>query len=96
MEQLNNQNIITNFNTPYLTSQGSGAFEIKIPQSTITVAKPLSYEFRVAEFVDVNDNVLKVGLQVQVYEHDNYGSATIKKHWTDVPRVRLPFVPDVI
>jgi hypothetical protein len=68
--------------------------QLSIPQPapqalTVQFAKPLSYEFRVAEHLDNNDNVERVGLQVQVYEHDEYGSGTIRLGWTDVPRVKL-------
>lgn len=92
MESLNTQTVATTFNSPPATYQSSGTFQIQVPQSSVMLAKPLSYEFRVAEYHDENDNVVKVGLQVQVYEHDNYGTASVRKHWTDVERVRLPFV----
>lgn len=59
------------------------------PAMPVQFAKPLSYEFRVAEHLDANDNVERVGLQVQVYEHDEYGSGIIRVNWIDVPRVKL-------
>lgn len=68
--------------------------QLSIPQPApqalaIQFPKPLSYEFRVAEHLDENNNVERVGLQVQVYEHDEFGSGTIRLGWADVPRVKL-------
>jgi hypothetical protein len=51
------------------------------------MAKPLSYEFRVVEHVE-DGKIVKVGLQYQVWEHDNYGSGQIKIGWSDVKRVQ--------
>jgi hypothetical protein len=59
------------------------------PALPIQFAKPLSYEFRVAEHLDANNNVERVGLQVQIHEHDEYGSGSIRVGWIDVPRVKL-------
>lgn len=60
------------------------------PQPTIPIqfVKPVSYEFRVAEVMEDN-KIVKVGLQVQVWEHDDYGSGIVKQYWTDVPRVQM-------
>jgi hypothetical protein len=55
----------------------------------IDFVKPLSYEFRVAEFVDDNGKIEKVKLQVQIWEHDEYGSGTVKHFWADVPRCKF-------
>ena len=55
----------------------------------IDFVKPLSYEFRVAEFVDDNGKVEKVKLQVQIWEHDEFGSGTVKHFWSDVPRCKF-------
>jgi hypothetical protein len=90
MEQLSIQTVTTNYNPPTTVYQNGGAFKVEIPQSSVTVSKPLSYKFRVAEY-GKGGEVVKVGLQVQTWEHDNYGTATLKKDWTDVERVRLPF-----
>jgi hypothetical protein len=59
------------------------------PQQYAPFVKPLSYEFRVAEIVDDSGNVEKVKLQVQVWEHDEYGSGTVKVFWHDVPRTKM-------
>ena len=55
----------------------------------IDFVKPLSYEFRVAEIVDDNGKVETVKLQMQVWEHDEFGSGTVKHYWRDVPRQRF-------
>ena len=59
------------------------------PAIIVEFVKPLSYNFRVAENIDEKGNVIKVGLQVEVWEHDEYGVGTIKYTWADVPRVKL-------
>lgn len=68
------------------------------PAIPITVVKPLSYEFRVAEFYQVDeitkdDKIVKVGLQVQVWEHDQAGNGMVKQVWTDVPRTKILMPP---
>jgi hypothetical protein len=51
--------------------------------------KPLSYEFRVVEWMK-QGKVSKVTLQFQVWEHDEYGSGTCIQYWTDVERIQIP------
>jgi hypothetical protein len=51
--------------------------------------KPVSYEFRVAEYIGDGGKVEKVKLQMQVWEHDEFGSGTVKAFWHDVPRVMM-------
>lgn len=51
--------------------------------------KPLSYEFRVVEHVDSTGKIERVALQVEVWEHDEFGLGTVKTYWTDVPRVKM-------
>ena len=89
MDRLNTQTVTTTFNSPMASYSSSGHFEIKVPQSSVMVAKPLSYEFRVAEYVNEKDEVLKVGLQVAVFEHDNYGVRQLLQDFTDVERVKI-------
>lgn len=60
-----------------------------LPQQYAPFVKPVSYEFRVAELYDDDGKLTKVGLQVQVWEHDEYGSGTIKQYWQDVPRAKF-------
>ena len=62
------------------------------PQPTPTTSpfvKPLSYEFRVAEFVDESGKIEKVKLQMQVWEHDEYGAGIVRDRWYDVQRVKM-------
>ena len=91
IETMNIQTVNTNFNTLPPTYSSGPNFQVNIPQSSVTVVKPLSYNFRVAEYVDLEGKVVKVGLQVAVFEHDNYGGSQLRKDWTDVERVQLPF-----
>jgi hypothetical protein len=55
----------------------------------VQFVKPVSYDFRVVEHVDVNGKLERVALQVQVWEHDEYGSGNVTQYWTDVPRVKM-------
>ena len=59
-----------------------------LPQQYASFVKPLSYEFRVHETVE-DGKVTKVKLQVQVWEHDEYGSGIVKQYWQDVPRAQF-------
>lgn len=59
------------------------------PAMPVQFVKPLSYEFRVAEHVNEDGVVDRVGLQVQVFEHDEFGSPSLSSFWTDVPRVKV-------
>jgi hypothetical protein len=93
MEYLNTQTVSTTFNTSSTVYQGSGGpFKLEVPQSSVIIPKPLSYEFRVAEYEDSEGNITQVGLQVAVFEHDNYGVRQLRQDWTPVKRVRLPDV----
>jgi hypothetical protein len=89
VESLNTQIVTTTFNTSMTTYQGTGHYKLEIPQSSVTMAKPLSYQFRVAEYVNDKDEVVKVGLQVATFEHDNYGVRQLRQDWTDVERVKV-------
>jgi hypothetical protein len=60
-----------------------------LPALPVQFVKPLSYEFRVAEHLDENGVVTRVGLQMQIYEHDEWGAGTLKAFWHDVNRVRI-------
>ena len=61
-----------------------------IPSQAVPIdfVRPLSYEFRVVETVE-DGRVTKVGLQFQVWEHDEFGSGIVKQYWQDVPRVQM-------
>lgn len=58
------------------------------PAQQVQFVKPLTYEFRVAETID-EGKITKVALQMQVSEHDEYGSGIVKVFWHDVPRVQF-------
>ena len=51
--------------------------------------KPVSYEFRVAEYTK-DDKVMKVHLQVQIWEHNEYGAGAVIQSWKDVERIQIP------
>ena len=60
-----------------------------LPQQYAPFVKPLSYEFRVAEIVNDEGKTETVKLQMQVWEHDEYGSGIVKQFWHDVPRQKF-------
>ena len=91
MESLNTQTVTTTYNATSTMYHSGGPFKVEIPQSSVIIPKPLSYEFRVAEYADENGVVKKVGLQYSVFEHDSYGVRQLRQGWKDVERVRLPF-----
>lgn len=66
------------------------------PNISVPFAKPESYEFRVAEFVDEHGKIVKVGLQVRTWDHDEYGVGNLKMDWLDVPRVVIDNTTGII
>jgi hypothetical protein len=56
---------------------------------TVPFVKPVSYEFRVAELLDEEGKIEKVQLQMQIWEHDEYGSGIVKQYWNAVPRIKI-------
>lgn len=89
MVNLNSHAVFTTFNTNSTgtTFQNGQNYSVQVPNSSVMVAKPLSYEFRVVEHMK-DGEIVKVGLQYQVWEHDNYGAGFVKQTWTDVVRVQ--------
>ena len=75
---LNSQSVTTSVST------------VTPPPTTVMLAKPLSYQFQVVEYVDKDDKVIKVELQVQKTEHDNYGNVIQSSGFQPVPRIKLP------
>lgn len=73
-----------------------GAPTVQPPPIEINFVKPLSYDFRVAETVDSSGKITKVSLQVQIWEHDEYGNGTILECWADVPRIMFNSQGDAI
>lgn len=55
----------------------------------VTFVKPLSYEFRVAEYLDDKGKITKVALQWQIWEHGEDGFGSLLQTWMDVPRVQF-------
>ena len=91
MESLNTQICIGNYNTVGSVYQSGGSFKIEVPQVSVMIPKPLSYEFRVVEHVDETGSIRKVGLQYSVHEHDSYGVRQLRQGWTDVQRIQQPY-----
>ena len=89
IESLNIQTVVTDFNTPSQSFPSGPNFQVNIPQSSVRIPKPLSYKFRVAEYVNEKDEVAKVRLQVAVFEHDNFGVRQLRQDFTDVERVKI-------
>ena len=84
VNSLNIQTVYTNFTNPAPTlfnDGGSTSFKMQIPQSTVMVSKPLSYQFRVAEYVNEKDEVVKVGLQVAVCMRGPLGPGEVLECW---------------
>jgi hypothetical protein len=88
MESLKTTSVTTNYNTASAPiNLGSSGHQFTIPSSYVTIPKPLSYEFRVVEHVK-DGQIVKVGLQYRVWEHDSAGVGVVKQNWTDVVRVQ--------
>ncbi len=73
-----------------LNSQSVTTTVSTAPPPSVMLAKPLSYQFQVVEYVDKDDKVIKVELQVQKTEHDNYGNVFNSSGFQPVPRIKLP------
>jgi hypothetical protein len=86
MEYLNTVSVPTQISPPMQASGGYTHFN-----PTVTVAKSLSYEFRVAEYIK-DGKVMEVKLQVATFEHDNYGVRQLRRDFTNVERIQLPYV----
>ena len=60
------------------------------PSGSISLPKPLSYQFQVVEYTDDHGKVVKVELQVQQTEHDQSGSRILSSGFKPVPRIKMP------
>ena len=56
---------------------------------TITFPEPISYEFQVVEYIDDNEKITKVALQVKKNVHDQFGNLKVIGSWEEVPRIKL-------
>jgi hypothetical protein len=86
IDTLNLQTVITTWN-------GTGTFSNSgfiIPPPSFLIPKSLSYDFRVAEYVNEKDEIVKVKLQVAVFEHDTFGVRQLRQNFVDVDRVKIP------
>lgn len=88
--KLNCKVVTTTFSQPPAPYQPGSAYKLEVPQSHVVIPKPVSYDFRVAEYIDKEGNISKVGLQYRMWEHDNDGTGTVVQTWTDVERVQIP------
>lgn len=61
------------------------------PATSMTIVKPVSYQFQVVEYVD-KDKIMKVELQAQVTIHDEFGNVIRSSGFAAVPRVQMPYV----
>jgi hypothetical protein len=59
------------------------------PSWSVTIPEPISYEFRVAEYMK-DGKIDKVALQVCMHTHDQYGNIKLHGTWQEVPRIQLP------
>jgi len=94
--ELRTETVNAVFNSSTNNYQPGGHFQVQIPQSTVMIARPLTYEFCVREEVDAEGKIMKVTLQTKVWEHSNYGDGKVVQDWTDVPRVKVPYVAPVV
>jgi hypothetical protein len=85
------ETIFTEFSgvPPQPVNNGTQFHNMTIPAPSVTVFKSIGYEFRVVEYVDDKDNIVKVGLQSKSTEYSRYGQS-VDYGWKDVPRIRLP------
>jgi len=84
---LTTTSIVTN--VPVASSYCSSGLSATISGSFSTIlAKPLSYQFRVVEWVKDN-HVAGVELQVKTTEHDQYGTIVKEGPWNKVPRIKM-------
>lgn len=71
------------------TAYISQPIPITPPAATVMLPRPLSYDFRVVENVDIDGKIISVRLQYQVWEHDQHGNGTVTQYWQDVQRVKM-------
>lgn len=56
---------------------------------TMTFPEPISYEFQVVEYIDDDEKITRVALQVKKNVHDQFGNIKIAGYWQDVPRIKM-------
>lgn len=83
-QYLSSTNAITG---PAYANNGSG--QISDHYHNQQLVKVPSYEFRVVEWTNEKDEIVKVGLQVKENMHNQYGSTDPEGIWKDVERIRM-------
>ena len=56
---------------------------------TIVLPEPISYEFQVVEYIDDEEKITRVALQVKKNVHDQFGNIKLAGYWQDVPRIKM-------
>ena len=75
----------------HLTPDGNSVDYVVEHYHAFNTVKFPSYEFRVVEWTDEHDNVVKVGLQYREFLHNSSNGDTdvFDPFWSDVPRIRM-------
>jgi hypothetical protein len=55
----------------------------------MTFPEPISYEFQVVEYIDDNEKITRVALQVKKNVHDQFGNIKQVGYWEEVPRIKM-------
>jgi hypothetical protein len=56
---------------------------------TMTFPEPISYEFQVVEYIDDEEKITRVALQMKRNVHDQFGNIKIAGYWEEVPRIKM-------
>ena len=56
---------------------------------TIILPEPISYEFQVVEYIDDEEKITRVALQMKRNVHDQFGNIKIAGYWEEVPRIKM-------
>jgi hypothetical protein len=55
----------------------------------MTFPEPISYEFQVVEYIDDEEKITRVALQMKRNVHDQFGNIKIAGYWEEVPRIKM-------
>lgn len=72
-----------------LSDLSIGYVNVPMPSGTVILADTYQYDFRVVEYVDKDDNITKVSLQVAYARYEPSGTRVALTDWTNVERVRI-------
>jgi hypothetical protein len=56
---------------------------------TMTFPEPISYEFQVVEYIDDEEKITRVALQMKRNVHDQFGNIKQVGYWEEVPRIKM-------